>query len=152
MDLDQTLVTKSAKETYRIGQTLADSLMVKGTRMAHHMVCLYGELGSGKTTFVQGFAKGLGISSRVLSPTFTIVRRYLLPQGNAFLYHLDLYKTQTHDELEELGIDELLADPHSYVVIEWADKLEDALPNARIDIRFSLKAHGGHILNMHEVV
>lgn len=100
------------------------------------IVCLYGELGSGKTTFVQGFARGLGITTRLLSPTFIIVRRYKLPEEN-FFYHIDLYRTSSTADLEQLGLSEIFLDPAAYVVIEWAEKLGELLPKDRRDIYFT---------------
>lgn len=108
-------------------------------------ICLYGELGSGKTTFVQGFAKGLGITKRLLSPTFIIVRRYNIPKDQSFLYHVDLYRV-TGADLEGIGITEILADSKSYVVVEWAEKLGKYLPDSRIDIWLAALANGKHKL------
>lgn len=118
---------------------MADSLMRRETRgaAAPFILCLYGELGSGKTTFVQGFAKGLGITSRLLSPTFIIVRRYDIPSSEKFLYHIDLYRVKNKAELKNLGLAEILTDPQSFVIVEWADKLERPLPITRYDVRFT---------------
>ncbi|KKU80886.1 tRNA (adenosine(37)-N6)-threonylcarbamoyltransferase complex ATPase subunit type 1 TsaE [Candidatus Gottesmanbacteria bacterium RIFCSPHIGHO2_01_FULL_46_14] len=107
------------------------------------VLCFYGELGTGKTTFVQGFAKGLGITSRLLSPTFIIVRRYNIPDSAGFLYHLDLYRVEEKD-LAELGVSDMLSDPDSIVVIEWAEKLGNWLPKDRVDITFSVLPNGNH--------
>lgn len=100
------------------------------------IICLYGELGSGKTTFVQGFARGLGITTRLLSPTFIIVRRYELPEEN-FFYHIDLYRTSSTADLKQLGLSEIFLDPAAYVVVEWAEKLGELLPKDRRDIYFT---------------
>jgi tRNA threonylcarbamoyladenosine biosynthesis protein TsaE len=108
------------------------------------ILCLYGQLGSGKTTFTQGFARGLGITSRLLSPTFIIVRRYDIPSSEQFLYHIDLYRLKNVTEMEELGLDEIFTDLRSYVVIEWAEKLGELLPKHRIDIRFTVVDYGKH--------
>jgi len=98
--------------------------------------CLYGELGSGKTTFIQGFARGLGITTRLLSPTFIIVRRYALKVPASFLYHIDLYRTQSMKDLEGLGLSEIFSDPHAIILMEWADRLGSLLPHKRTDIHF----------------
>lgn len=127
------MVTTSAKETQKIGAELAK----RGARI----VCLYGELGSGKTTFTQGFAKGLGITSRLLSPTFIIVRRYDIPKSNKLLYHIDLYRVST---FEGLGLAEIFADENAIVVIEWAERLGDILPENRTDIHFSVLDNEQH--------
>lgn len=144
MVLDSPVTTKSAQETAQLGQNLAYTLKEGSTR---RVVCLYGELGSGKTTFVQGFAKGLGITSRLLSPTFIIVRRYKIPKSPVFLYHLDLYRVEEND-LEELAISDIFSDPRSFVVIEWAEKLASWLPEKRLDIRFSVLPDGRHTISV----
>jgi len=103
-----------------------------------YIICLYGDLGMGKTTFVQGFAKGLGITSRLLSPTFIIVRRYELTKKFTFFYHMDLYRIHELHDMKELGLSEIFEDQKSIVIIEWADRLDGKLPKNRLDIRFSI--------------
>ena len=153
MDYDRESITQSAEETAKFGESLANTLSRQSSVVSRQqgskgrgatVICLYGDLGSGKTTFAQGFAKGLGIPSRLLSPTFIIVRRYEMPQSEGFLYHLDLYRVGGEKNLEGLGISEILTDSDSYVLIEWAEKLEGLLPDRRIDIRFSLNKGGRH--------
>ena len=156
MDIPHTVITKSAQETAGVGQKLGRELSRGGTHTgcvqdSHPVcaVCLYGELGSGKTTFVQGFAKGLGITSRLLSPTFIIVRRYQIPQSQGFLYHLDLYRVEESD-LEEFAISDILSDLNSFVVVEWAEKLGVWMPKKRLDIKFSVLSDGNHEINYHQ--
>lgn len=100
--------------------------------------CLYGELGSGKTTFTQGFAQGLGITTHLLSPTFIIVRRYSLKNQQTFFYHIDLYRVKTEQDLNGLGLQEIFADPSAIVLIEWAERLGSFLPKDRTDITFEV--------------
>ncbi len=107
-------------------------------------VCLYGELGSGKTTFMQGFAKELGLGTRLLSPTFIIVRRYYLPKPYSYFYHIDLYRIQGKADVEGLGIRDILSDNLSFVAVEWAEKLGGWLAKRRIDVRFTLMDDGKH--------
>jgi len=130
MDTTHTIITKSSKETQELGQAMATSLTLPA------VVCLYGELGSGKTTFVQGFAKGLGIHTRLLSPTFIIVRRYSIKDKNYYFYHIDLYRIKNVSELDGLGLREILLDPHAIICIEWAERLGSLLPKQRTDIHF----------------
>lgn len=137
MDIPRSIITKSAQETARVGEEIGNKLK------APRVLCLYGELGSGKTTFVRGFAKGLGIASRLLSPTFIIVRRYQIPKSVGFLYHLDLYRVEDAD-LEELAIPDMLSDPSSFVVIEWAEKMGAWMPQKQLDIKFSVLSDGTH--------
>jgi len=116
--------TKSARETQKLGEKLAADLSGGG------IICLYGELGSGKTTFIQGLARGLGIKKRVLSPTFIMMRQY----GNFF--HVDLYRIEDEKDIEGLGLSEIWSDPGNLIAIEWPEKIEKILPKKRIEIRF----------------
>ncbi len=149
----QNIITKSAEETAAIGQALSSSIKIlKGEGKAHtQVVCLYGDLGSGKTTFAQGFAKGLGIETRLLSPTFIIVRRYDIPERVGFFYHVDLYRVKTQKDTVVLGLADILADPRNYVVMEWAEKATPLLPKKRMDIFFSVLPHG-HELRIEEYI
>jgi tRNA threonylcarbamoyladenosine biosynthesis protein TsaE len=104
-----------------------------------NILCLYGQLGSGKTTFVQALAKDLGINKRIISPTFIIIRGYKLKNKN--FYHIDLYRTESKDDLIGLGIPELFEDKKNIIAIEWAEKLGDLLPNKRLDLFFEQIDH-----------
>ena len=149
MDLNRTIITKSAKETQELGKTVAHSVK-RGE--APRIVCLYGNLGSGKTTFVQGFAQGMGLTdTRLLSPTFIIVRRYDLLGGAKFFYHIDLYRMEHERELRALGLLEIVADANSYVAVEWAERLGNLLPARRLDIRFRALANEQHEIVMKAV-
>lgn len=109
----------SPEETMQLGQELAESLE------PGDVLALSGELGSGKTTFVQGLAKGLGVAEFVNSPTFKIVNEL---EGRMLLYHLDFYRINSEDELINLGIDHYLFGPGA-VVIEWADRYPRFIPD-----------------------
>lgn len=95
-------------------------------------------MGSGKTTFARGFARGLELHTRLLSPTFIIVRRYQLSEPFSFFYHIDLYRIKEHLDPKSLGFDEIFADPRAVVLIEWAEYLGDILPKRRIDVTFAI--------------
>lgn len=140
MDIDQPITSTSPQETARLGQKFGNYVREKGIRI----VCLYGGLGSGKTTFSQGFAKAFGITTRLLSPTFFIVRRYSPPKSLGYLYHIDLYRISGERELTHLGIPEILADPDSIVLFEWAEKMGVLLPQTRIDVYFEVLEEGKH--------
>ena len=122
------ITTDSLRETQEFARDFAKNLK------AGDVLCLYGNLGSGKTSFVQGLAKGLGITRRIISPTFIIARRYEI--GDLNLYHIDLYRTQTLQDLLSIGIDEILEDDNNIVAIEWAEKLLDLMPKKRVDLKF----------------
>lgn len=130
---DRVFVTNSFEETQKLGEDFARSLLA-GMQGETLNVALYGDLGAGKTTFVQGLAKGLGIKRRIISPTFMIVRSYEL--GVMGFYHIDLYRTEGNKDIETLGLEEILNDPKNIVVIEWAEKVGDLLPKKRWEIRF----------------
>ena len=89
------------------------------------VLCMYGDLGAGKTAFVQGLAKGLSVTDYVNSPTFTIVNEY---EGKIPLYHFDVYRISDSFEMYDIGFDEYI-DGDGICVIEWAELIEDILPN-----------------------
>jgi len=121
--------TASAVETRALGMKLAQRLA------GDQIVALSGDLGTGKTTFVQGLAHGLGITAAVTSPSFILINRYRAPDGRV-LHHADCYRLQ-HAALEmwDAGLEELL-NGDAVVVIEWADRLPGLLPAEHLEIRF----------------
>ena len=127
-------ITKSASETQKFGQEIAADLMANGQWSMAKIIALTGNLGSGKTTFVQGFAKGLGIKQRIISPTFILMRKY----GENF-YHIDLYRLEEHveEEVRNLGVEDIWKDPKNIVIIEWAEKIKDVIPKEAKWIKFS---------------
>jgi tRNA threonylcarbamoyladenosine biosynthesis protein TsaE len=98
------------------------------------LICLEGELGSGKTTFVQGLAAGWGSLDQVSSPTFVLVNLYRHPSGNRF-YHVDAYRLSNPEEAVELDLDTMLA--NGSMVIEWAEKIKPILPQECLWITLS---------------
>jgi len=121
-------LSKSEAQTRQIAIKLAAKIHLPA------MVCLYGDLGSGKTVFTKGLAQALGISPKIIkSPTFTLQRQYLTKQ--AHLYHFDFYRVSASDELIGRDLIEALEDPIGLVVAEWADNVKDVLPKNRIDIQ-----------------
>lgn len=132
------IVTNSREETITFAQNLAKEILAGKNRV----IALYGDLGSGKTTFVQGLAEGLGIKKRIISPTFIIVRSYPFDKlragklGVRSFYHIDLYRIDSKKDLEALGLLEILEGPQNIVAIEWAEKIKHLLPENRIDIYF----------------
>jgi tRNA threonylcarbamoyladenosine biosynthesis protein TsaE len=131
--IGKTFIVNSSEETQKLGFEFAKILGMGD------VVCLYGDLGFGKTTFVQGLAKGLGITNRIISPTFVIVRSYKIKNNELEIinfYHIDLYRIENEKDIEDLGIEEIISNTNNIVVIEWADKLKKYLPKKRIDIEF----------------
>lgn len=115
--------SRSTEQTRRIGMRLG-SLLTAGD-----VICLQGNLGAGKTTFVQGLAQGWGTIDPVSSPTFVIVNEYRRLTGG-MIYHLDAYRLETIPEAEELDLDAMLAD--GALVIEWPEKLGGLVPPDRL--------------------
>ena len=129
------IITNSFEETQREGFNFAKNLT------GGEVLALYGDLGSGKTTFMQGLAKGLGITRNIISPTFIIMRIYKVERKEREvelknLYHLDLYRIENEAQAEDLGLLELMGDKENIVAIEWPDKIENILPEKRITIYF----------------
>jgi len=124
------VITQSSAQTKKLGQTLTKTLLNNHPKDKAIVVGLRGDLGGGKTTFLQGFAKGLGIRSRVLSPTFIIMRR------TDNFYHIDCYRLQKEQELLSLGFKEIVSVPKNVIVIEWADRVHKILPKNTIWIDF----------------
>jgi tRNA threonylcarbamoyladenosine biosynthesis protein TsaE len=124
------LVSRSAEETFALGAALG---VAASPDVA---ICLFGDLGSGKTKLTQGIAAGLSVPTAyvVTSPTFTYVNEY---PGRLPLFHIDLYRISSADELADLGWEEYL-EAGGVVVIEWAERAETWLPEKRIDITITI--------------
>lgn len=116
--------THSVEETEQAGQALAKTL-TPGT-----VVALFGDLGAGKTAFVRGMAKGLNSPSRVTSPTFTIVNEY---NGSLELFHFDMYRLASSDELFDIGWEDYLA-RGGVCVVEWSENVSDAFDGTEIRV------------------
>ena len=119
-------ITQSERETELFGRNMAASLPVPS------VLCLYGELGAGKTAFVRGLAEGLGITSAVTSPTFTIVNEY---PGRPELIHFDMYRLHGAEELFDIGWEDYLK-RDAIIAVEWSENVEDAFDGSEWIIRF----------------
>ncbi|MEG0876377.1 MAG: tRNA (adenosine(37)-N6)-threonylcarbamoyltransferase complex ATPase subunit type 1 TsaE [Oscillospiraceae bacterium] len=118
------IFTNSAAETENAGETLAKTL-VPGS-----VVAMYGDLGAGKTAFVRGMARGLNSKNRVTSPTFTIVNEY---EGDMELFHFDMYRLGSSDELFDIGWEDYLA-RNGVCVVEWSENVGDAFDGTEISV------------------
>ncbi|MDR0862392.1 MAG: tRNA (adenosine(37)-N6)-threonylcarbamoyltransferase complex ATPase subunit type 1 TsaE [Oscillospiraceae bacterium] len=125
-----TITTNSERETSTVGKRLAARLS------PNTVVALFGDLGAGKTAFVRGLAEGLGIAARVSSPTFTIVNEYPNIQAAMPLFHFDMYRLATSDELYDIGWDDYL-ERGGIIAVEWSENVEDALPPDCVTVRIS---------------
>ena len=123
-------LTKSPGETKKLGEALARTLLRNRSKDRATVVGLRGDLGGGKTTFLQGFIKGLGKKAKILSPTFIIMRR------TGDFYHLDCYRIQGPKDLLALGFKKILADPKNIMAIEWADLVKKIMPRSAVWVNF----------------
>ena len=117
----------SEEETERIAKELAANTDIGVT------IALHGNLGAGKTVFSRGFARGLGITEPISSPTFTIIQEYEFSEDKIF-YHLDLYRITDSNAALAFGLDEYLDDDNSIMLIEWSERIEDLLPKNTLHI------------------
>lgn len=144
------ITTRTPDETQKLGKTI-------GKWIEHPLVIgLSGDLGSGKTVFVQGLAKGLEVPDQyyITSPTFTLINEY---PGRFPLFHIDLYRLDGIGDLEDIGLDELLCD-QAVIAIEWAEKMSPDLPAQHLAMtleitdddyrRISLIAYGPNLVNL----
>ena len=146
MDLAYTVVSKSPEDTHSFGQRIALEV-INGMHQERRVICLRGNLGSGKTVFVKGFLSGFGVTPRILSPTFTIEKTYEV-DGWA-VRHFDLYRLKNASEISNLGMKDTASDKNTIVLIEWAEKMQDKLPSERIEIDITLKDDLSRVMNVH---
>ncbi|MCD4718862.1 MAG: tRNA (adenosine(37)-N6)-threonylcarbamoyltransferase complex ATPase subunit type 1 TsaE [Desulfobacula sp.] len=133
--------SKSSDQTFKLGEAVGKEIS-QGICIA-----LQGELGAGKTTFVQGLAKGLGISEKyyITSPTFNIINEY--PIHSLTLCHLDLYRLESENELEDIGFDDLVDDTH-IIVVEWPEILKRISFKFDIEINFKFDEQYNRIISV----
>lgn len=127
MKMDYKITTHNEVETIEIAQNL------ESEKFPNMVICLDGELGSGKTVFTKGFAQALGINEIITSPTYNIIKEYL--NGELPLYHMDVYRLDGNTD--GIGIEEYFT-KGGVVIIEWADSIRDILPKERLDIKFKV--------------
>ncbi len=120
-------VTHNEQETEAFGRLLSDKIL------SGSVLCLYGEMGAGKTAFVRGLAEGLGIQEPVTSPTFTIVNEY---HGKRDLIHFDMYRLSSADELFDIGWEDYLQ-RDAVLAVEWSENVEDAFDGSELVIRIT---------------
>lgn len=133
------IISKSALQTQKIAKTIAEFLFNQSFIKKALIIGLKGELGGGKTTFIQGFAKELCIKEKILSPTFVIMKNFKIPTKGRFkkLYHFDVYRIGHDSEMNVLGFKDILSDSNNIVLIEWIDLIQNIIP--KDSILFSFK-------------
>ena len=137
-------LTKTPSQTKKIGELLAKKILKTKPKKMALVVGLEGDLGGGKTTFLQGFAKGLGIRQKILSPTFVIMKRFEIPKSRhltsniQYLIHIDCYRISRPKEIFDLGFKEIISNPQNIVAVEWADHIRKIMPKKTIWAVFEL--------------
>ncbi len=119
-------ISRNPEQTRRLGARLGHLLH------GGEVIALVGELGSGKTVFAQGVGEGWGAFRPLISPTFILIRRHERPHDGTFLYHADLYRLESAAEVEALGLEELMGEPSTVVLVEWADRAPHLFPEDRL--------------------
>lgn len=119
--------TNSSRQTQKLGETLAKELK-RG-----EIICLSGELGSGKTTFAQGVLKGLGAKKPYTSPTFVVMKYYKVESRS--IYHIDAYRVGPKDILD-LGWEEIIANKNNIIIVEWAERIKNIIPKNAVWLKF----------------
>ena len=117
-----TIESYKAQDTFEIGRQLGEKAK------PGQVICLFGDLGTGKTVFAKGFAEGLGINEPINSPTFTIIQEY--EEGRMPLYHFDVYRIEEVEEMYEIGYEDYFYG-NGVCIIEWANIIEEILPLKR---------------------
>lgn len=125
--MEYKITTYSEQETIELAQN------IESEKFANMVICLDGDLGSGKTVFTKGFAKALEVEENVTSPTFNIIKEY--NSGEMPLYHMDVYRLDGNTD--EIGIEEYFT-KKGICIIEWAEMIEDILPEKRLDIKIKV--------------
>lgn len=142
-------LTTTPRQTQKLGEILAKEVLKTKLKKGALTLGLEGDLGGGKTTFLQGFAKGLGIKEKILSPTFIILKKFKISQGRTFgslrgrqnskfknFYHLDCYRIQKPKEILDLRFKEIVSNPQNVVAVEWAERVCNILPKNVIILKF----------------
>jgi tRNA threonylcarbamoyladenosine biosynthesis protein TsaE len=130
------LLTFNSEQTKKAAKILVTNILKNKINKNAFVVALKGNLGSGKTTFVQGLAKRLGIKEKILSPTFVLMKKFVI-RNSQFknFFHLDCYRIEKEKELLGLGFKEIISNHQNIIIIEWADKIKKIIPKNAIWIK-----------------
>ena len=143
-------ITNNPNQTKKLGEKFAKEILELKQRKTvvnqprscfldgAFVIGLKGELGGGKTCFLQGFAKGLGVKEKILSPTFVVYKKFHVPCSMFHdFYHFDCYRIKDSKEISDLGFKEIISNPENIVAIEWSEKIKEVLPKNIKWISFS---------------
>lgn len=137
------ILTNSPGQTKKAGEVLAKEILKTKLSKGALIIGLEGDLGGGKTTFLQGFAKGLEITEKILSPTFVIMRKFQIARCSHaasfkfhYFYHIDCYRIKKPEEILDLGFREVTSNPRNIIAIEWAEKIRKTIPGEAIWVKF----------------
>jgi len=139
--VDKKYITNNTRETQKLGEEFAKEVLKNMPEKGAVVFGLQGNLGGGKTTFLQGFAKGLGIKEKILSPTFVIQKRF------GKFYHIDCYRLNKPEDILELGWKEIIEDAENIVAIEWPEKIKKFLPKKTIMVEFAYLEKNKRLIN-----
>ncbi len=130
------ITTESPNQTQKIAELLVKTLMEENKNP--HIFALQGNLGAGKTTFIQGVAKALKIKQKILSPTFVVMKDFRLPKNNNFskFYHIDCYRLDDPSEIITLGFKEIIRNKKNLIFIEWPERIKKLSPANTIWLKF----------------
>ena len=135
INMDYKITTRDERETIQIAQN------IESEKFENMIICLEGDLGSGKTMFAKGFAQALGINENITSPTFNIIKEYY--SGEMPLFHMDVYRLD--GVVDGVGIEDYFK-KNGVCIIEWADTIKDYLPKERLDIKFIVTGENKRVL------
>ena len=123
MSIKHKYIITSTESMKTLGEKMAENVLGKTLQKQAFVLSLQGNLGSGKTTFCQGFAKGLGIKEKILSPTFVLMKKFKIPKIKRYFYHFDCYRIKKAD-LKELNFEQIIQNPINIVAIEWSENIK----------------------------
>lgn len=135
------MLSKNPLQTKKIGEDLAGKIL-RNFKNKNLIIGLEGDLGGGKTTFLQGFARGLKVKKKVLSPTFVIIKKFTIPEnkGNRsrfkYFYHIDCYRIKKPKEMMDLGFKKIISDAGNIVAIEWVNRIKKITPKDIFLLKF----------------
>jgi len=131
-------LTGSTAQTKKIGKMLAGQILKIRVGKTAQILGLEGDLGGGKTTFLQGFARELGVKEKILSPTFVIMRRFKIRDLRfKYFYHIDCYRIKNPKEILGLGFKRIISSPQNIIAIEWSERIKKILPKDILTLKFA---------------